>query len=261
MDPVVRYRSALITGATSGFGRAVALELARSGSFIHALGRRSELLASLMEELPAGGAAYAVDVTNSAELEAAVHEADAHAASPGGLDLVIANAGIAENGIASKSDADAARKVLAVNSIAAIETLEYAKTLMLARGSGHLVAISSLAGTRGLPGAPAYCASKAALSTFVASLRFRLRHTGVSITDIQPGFIKTAMTDRNRFKMPFLMELDAAAKRTVKALEKERPPRTLRFPRRLAWPLRAAALALPAWAWERLGSPTGQPKQ
>lgn len=250
------YRSALITGATSGLGRAIAMELGRRGVFIHALGRRAELLDELVAELPSGGAAYGVDVTDSAALRDAIHRADEqHGGAPAPLDLVVANAGIAENGIQSIDDADAASQVLGVNSVAAVATIDYAKDLMLPRGRGHLCAISSLAGTRGLPGAPAYCASKAALSTYVEALRFRLHKSGVTITDVQPGFIKTAMTDRNSFKMPFLMELDVAARRTVDALCKPKPPLTLRYPRRLAWPLRLAAKATPGWAWQALLAP------
>lgn len=246
------HKTALVTGATSGLGRAFALELARRGTFIHALGRRGDRLDALIAELPHGGAAYRVDVTDSAALRAALTQADGgHGGAPGPLDLVIANAGIAENGIEAEDAADAAAQVLAVNAIAAAQTLEYAKSLMLPRGSGHLCAISSLAGTRGLPGAPAYCASKAALSTYVEALRFELRGTGICATDVQPGFVKTAMTDRNRFKMPALMELDDAARRTVDALVKRRPPGIVRYPRRLAWPLRLAAKALPDWAWQR----------
>ena len=256
MSSSTTYRAALITGATSGLGRAIALELSRRGTFIHALGRRTELLEELVAELPHGGATYTVDVTDSAALGQAVEQADAqHGGAPAPLDLVIANAGIAENGIHFTDAADAASQVLTVNAIAATATLEYAKTLMLARDHGHLCAISSLAGTRGLPGAPAYCASTAALSTYVEALRFRLRGTGVSITDVQPGFIKTAMTDRNDFGMPFLMELDVAARRTVDALCKSRPPATLRYPRRLAWPLRFAAKMAPGWAWQAMLAP------
>ncbi len=246
------YRAAFITGATSGLGRAFALELARRGTFIHAAGRRTDRLEALVAELPHGGAAYTVDVKDSVALRAALAQADAlHGGAPAPLDLVIANAGIAENGIEAVDAADAASQVLAVNAIAAAQTLEYAKALMLPRSTGHLCGISSLAGTRGLPGAPAYCASKAALATYIEALRFELRGTGITATDVQPGFVKTAMTDRNQFHMPALMELDDAARRTVDALTRRRPPGVLRYPRRLAWPLRLAAKALPDWAWQR----------
>ncbi|QDV09829.1 3-oxoacyl-[acyl-carrier-protein] reductase FabG [Planctomycetes bacterium Poly30] len=228
----------------------MALELGRRGTFIHALGRRSERLDELIAELPHGGLAHVVDVTDHAALRGAMGLADTHGAS-GPLDLVIANAGIAENGIESRDAADAAAQVLAVNAAAAAATLEFGKEFMRQRGVGHLCAISSLAGTRGLPGAPAYCASKAALSTYVEAMRFGLARTGLSITDVQPGFIKTPMTDRNRFPMPFLMEIEEATRRTVDALERTRPPSILRYPRRLAWPLRLAAGILPGWAWQR----------
>ena len=233
----------------------MALELGRRGPFVHALGRREDRLLDLIDELEGGGMAHTVDVTHPEALRAAMSLADTSRLDGdkgGPLDLVIANAGIAENGIEATDAADAARQVLAVNAAAAATTLEYGRALMLPRGIGQLCAISSLAGTRGLPGAPAYCASKAALSTYVEALRFQLRGTGLRITDVQPGFIKTAMTDRNSFSMPFLLELEDAAVRTVNALLRGKPPATLRYPRRLAWPLRLAAKSLPGWAWQRI---------
>ncbi len=120
---------------------------------------------------------------------------------------------------------------------------------MIERGAGQVVGIGSLAGYRGLPGSGAYCASKAGLAALFESLRLELRHVGVAVTLICPGFIRTPLTDRNRFPMPFLMELDVAANRIVKAIM--RRDSEYSFPWQLAWIVRLARY-LPNWLYDRV---------
>src|SRR5205085_5302627 len=111
---------------------------------------------------------------------------------------------------------------------------------MVPRGQGRLVAISSLAAYRGLPKSAAYCASKAALSAYFESVRLDLRGTGVGVTIIHPGFIKTALTSDREAKMPYLMELDHAVNKIVNAIEKEK--KTYAFPWQLATIVRAGMI-------------------
>jgi short-subunit dehydrogenase len=110
---------------------------------------------------------------------------------------------------------------------------------MLARGDGQLVAVSSLAAYRGFPGSGAYCASKAALSTFFESLRIELRGSGIAVTTIHPGFIKTPMTMSRKQPMPFLLEVEEAAEMMVRAVGQRR--RTYAFPWQLAWLVRVTS--------------------
>jgi len=243
----------LVTGASSGLGRGLALHYARAGATVHAVARRADRLAALRAEAEAAGAPGAVvpvgaDVLDAEALVAAIRAAEA--ASGGALDLVVANAGIGEPSPARDIDWAAVKRVLDVNVSAACVTIAAALPAMTARGRGTVVAVSSLAAFVGLPGSAAYCASKAALKTFMQSLRVDLRGTGVRAITVYPGFVKTEMTARNRFPMPFLMELDDAVAAIARGVERGRP--TFAFP----WPMHLAVravAALPSGLYERLG--------
>lgn len=253
-----RFEEALITGASSGLGRALALRLAERGAHVHLVARRADALAELSAEIGAAGGhatSHAVDVTRPAALRDLMEAADAR--RPAGLDLVVANAGIGGNALDTKDAVEIADAVFDVNLSAAVHTFEHAVRLMRPRRRGTIATMSSLASIRGMPGAAAYCASKAALSSYAESRRGDLRGSGLSVVDIRPGFVRTPMTDRNRFPMPFLLEPGPAAARMVKACEKGRP--VCAFPRRLAWPLTAAARLLPTSPWARItgGKPRG----
>lgn len=243
---------ALVTGASSGLGRAIALELSRRGFAVHLVARRADALRGALDEVTRGGGAavaHPCDVTEPADLRAAIAEAE-RAAPSGALDIVVAGAGVAENGLADLPEAERAGRVIDVNLRAAIETLEAAAPAMVARGHGALVAITSLAGVRGLAGAASYCASKAGLSAYLESRAIDLRARAVRVVDVQPGFVRTPMTDRNRFRMPFLMEADVAARRTVDGILAGR--RVVHYPRRLAVPLKLAAALCPHAVWRRI---------
>ena len=246
------FREALITGASSGIGRAIAVELGRRGAHVHLVVRREEELEGTREEIRAAGAdasMHAGDVTDSPWLDRVVADVSARP----GLDLVLVAAGVAESGAGKETRVGRTHTVLEVNLVAAIRTLETALPAMRERGGGTLAALSSLAGTRGLPTAAAYCASKAGLSTWLEALRGELHGTGLRVCDVRPGFVRTPLTARNRFPMPFLMEPEEAARRTVDGLERGRA--IIEYPRRLAWPMRAAARLLPHALWRRATSP------
>lgn len=243
------FREALLTGASSGLGRAIAVELGRRGAFVHLLSRREDELERTLEAVRAAGGDGAVaagDATDPAWLERAVAEADARQ----GLDLVLAGAGVAESGIEGAPRTERTGAILGLNLVAAARTLEAALPGMRERGHGTLAVISSLAGIRAVPTAAAYCASKAGLSAWMEGLRGELHATGLRVCDVRPGFVRTPMTDRNDFHMVFLMEPDVAARRTVDALERGQP--VIEYPRRLAWPMRVAARLLPHGLWRRL---------
>ncbi|MEL6427547.1 MAG: SDR family NAD(P)-dependent oxidoreductase [Planctomycetota bacterium] len=248
MAAAPRFGSALVTGASSGLGRAIALELSRRGARVHALARRAEALEELAREAASAGAVVArpCDVTDARALTDAVRASEAD----GPLDLVLAGAGVASSGLADLPVDERAARVLAVNLTAAVRTLELATPAMLERGSGTLAAITSLAGLRGLPASAPYCASKAGLVRWLESRTLDLARSGVRVVDVHSGFVRTAITDRNDFHMPFLLEPDDAARRTVDGLERGR--RIVRYPRRLAWPMVCASAALPHFAWRAL---------
>lgn len=222
----------IVTGASAGIGRAIALEYARRGARLVLAARRESELEAVTEEVGRLGGiarAVAVDVTApdaSTRIIAAADEAF------GGFDTVIMNAGIGFPTFATAFRADDAERVMAVNYVSAVRMIEAALPRMLSAGAGQLVAMASLASFRGMPGSGAYNASKAALTIMMESLRTELRSSGVTITTVFPGFVRTDMTDQNEFTMPWLMEPDDAARRTVTAIE--RGSTDIRFPRPLA---------------------------
>lgn len=250
----MEFRTVLVTGASSGLGRGLADHYVSRGATVYALARRRERLEALRGELDASGASgrlvpVPIDVSDSAALAGAI--ADAEREAGGALDLVVANAGVAKPTPARKIDWRDVRQIMDVNVTAACVTMSAALPAMVARGSGTVVAVSSLAGYRGLPANCAYSASKAALGVFMESLRVDLHGTGVRAISIHPGFVKTEMTEKNRFPMPFLMELDDAVAAMVKGIESGEP--VVAFPRPLA-AFMSAARVIPGFAWERLAS-------
>jgi short-subunit dehydrogenase len=231
---------ALITGASSGIGAAMAREFSRRGYSLTLLARRAELLDQLAKELP-DTVAIPCDVTDSA----AVHDAVKRA---GPIDVAIANAGVGVMGYASKI-IDQAELMMRVNYFGMLYLFGAVVPAMIERRAGRFAGIASIAGLRGLPSASGYSASKAAMQAFLESARGELAPLGVRVTTVNPGFIATAMTEKNTFRMPFLMQADAAARIIVDGIE--RGARIVEFPRPMSMIMRFARL-LPAAAYDRV---------
>jgi short-subunit dehydrogenase len=221
----------MVTGASSGIGRGVAVELARRGARLGLVARRAETLQEIVSEIESlGGQALALpgDVQDVSAVSAA---ADHLRETYGVIDVLIANAGIGSTNDAAELRAGEVARVINVNVIGASNSVAAVVPAMVAKGQGQLVVISSLAAYRGLPKSAAYCASKAAVSAFFESLRLDLEPRGIDVTIIHPGFIKTPLTAGRHAQMPFLMELDAAVKKILVAIEKKK--KSYAFP----WPL------------------------
>jgi short-subunit dehydrogenase len=242
----------MITGASSGIGKGIALEIASRGANLALLARREDLLEEIVSEAHARNV-KAVFATADVRDAAAVREAaDRFRSELGPIDVLIANAGIGTADHALRLTPEHAANVIGINVLGAINSVSAILPEMVARGQGRLVAISSLAAYRGLAKSAAYCASKAALSSYFESLRIDLRHSGVGVTIIHPGFIKTALTAGREARMPYLMELDDAVKKIVVAIEKEK--KTYAFPWQLATIVRAGLImptAMYDWVAER----------
>lgn len=222
---------ALVTGASSGIGRELARQLASEGCKVGAVARRAESLTDLVTEIEtAGGRALAVpaDVGSRDQVEAAFTKVRAEL---GPVDLVVANAGIGRPTLRDPVNMGDVEDTFRINLMGVVYTVSAALPEMLARKSGHLVAVSSLAAYRGLPAESAYCASKAAVNVYMDGLRMHLQGTGVRATTICPGFVKTPMTETNKFYMPQLMEPDYAARKMIGAIKAGK--KVYNFPRGL----------------------------
>lgn len=233
-------KTVMITGASSGIGKGLAQALGPRGARLGLLARRQNLLDEIVNEMRLrGGKAFAVsaDVRDADEMKAA---AERIRAQLGPIDILIANAGIGTSNHISQLDPVHAANVISINVLGAANSLAAVVPQMVERGKGQLVAISSLAAYRGLAKSAAYCASKAAMSAYFESVRIDLRGTGVGVTIIHPGFIKTPLTAGRDAKMPYLMELDEAIPKIVSAIEKGK--KSVAFPWQLATVVRAGML-------------------
>lgn len=221
----------LLTGASSGIGAEIAVQIARKGPVLGLLARREESLREVSEAVEkAGGRArvFPYDVTDAEAVRAAASELREEF---GQIDILIANAGIGGNDRETRMvKPEAVAKVIDINLLGAVNSVGAVLPEMLSRRAGHLVAISSLAGFRGLPRSAAYCASKAGVNAFFESLRVDFAGKGLDVTVITPGFIKTPLTSGRENKMPFLLELEDGAGRIIKAIEKKKAFHAFPFP-------------------------------
>jgi NAD(P)-dependent dehydrogenase (short-subunit alcohol dehydrogenase family) len=208
-----------ITGASSGIGAALAREYAARGAVLGLLARRREQLDQLIASLPnpERHRAYAVDVTDHAALASAAQD---FIAAHEGADVVIASAGISHGTLTERpEDLPLFESVFATNVSATIATFApFIAAMKSGAGARRLVAIGSVAGVRGMKGAGAYCASKAAVHSYCESLRLEMRPYGIRVVTIAPGYIDTPMTSNNRFPMPFLMPAARFAAQAVDAI-------------------------------------------
>ena len=234
-----------ITGASSGIGQALAEHYASEGAIIGLVARRLSLLTSLQEKLPTKTIIYAVDVRDSDALEKAAQDFIAKFGPP---DIVIANAGVSAGTLTeNKDDIKTFKGVIDINLLGMVHTFQPFIHVMKQAKKGSLVGIASVAGIRGLPGASAYTASKAATIAYLESLRVELNPSGINVTTIAPGFIKTPMTDINQYPMPFLMAPDIAAKKFAQAIAKKK--RFIVIPWQMGYLARILRF-IPPWLWD-----------
>lgn len=214
---------AVITGASSGIGRALAKELAGQGAKVGLIARRREQLVALAEEVRAAGGTAAFAQADASDREGIITAIRGLGTQLGPIDLLVANAGV---GAPSRIEPDVNigdfEKMFRVNVFGVVYAFEAVLPEMLARKRGHLAAVSSLAGYKGLPGEWGYTSSKAAVNNLTDGLRVQLRGRGIAVTNICPGFIKSEMTAKNAFWMPWLMETDEAARRIARALARKK---------------------------------------
>ncbi len=238
-----------LTGASSGIGESLALEIARRGARVALTARRAEVLEVLAARIrESGGSAWSFpgDVTNLDQMKAVVSAIET---TVGPIDLAIPNAGTHLFTKPEQFDSQEYLDLMNINYGGMLRCIEAVVPGMLSRQKGYIAPVASLAGVRGLPRAAAYGASKAAMNHFLESIRFHLKRHGITVTVINPGFVKTPLTDKNDFKMPFLVAADRSANIVCDGLE--RGMREIAFPWQMNLLVKFGRL-LPAPIYERI---------
>ena len=231
-----------IIGASAGLGRAVAAEISKTGAEVILSARNESDLKALAADLPGPASVVPLDVSDPASVAHAALEAHA----PDGMVYL---AGVYWPMPAGEFDGDRAARMIDINLTGAARVLGHVLPPMIARGSGHLVFTGSLSGFRGLPRASGYGASKAGMMSMAETLYADLRGTGVDVQLINPGFVKSRLTDKNDFSMPFIMAPEDAARLYVEHMGTRDFARN--FPRHFAALFRLSQF-LPDWAYYRL---------
>jgi len=240
-------RRLVITGASSGLGMALARHYLERGATVAVFARRGELLQQLAAEFPGRTLCYALDVRDAAAVQEAADDLIARIGCP---DVVIASSGVSTGTLTEYAeDVDTFQQVMDINVMGMVKTFRPFVTAMRTAHAGTLVGVASIAGFRGLPGAGAYSASKAAAISYLESLRVELHGTGVKVVTICPGYIRTPMTAINPYPMPFMMEAGDAAKRMVKAIDRQSAFIVLPWQMNLVGYM---LKVLPPWIFDRL---------
>ncbi|MGZ7030749.1 MAG: SDR family NAD(P)-dependent oxidoreductase [Thermoanaerobaculia bacterium] len=247
-------KRAIITGASSGIGREIALELSRRGWALALLARREDLLRDVAREVRESTIA-ACDVGDSDAVHDAVRRTSQTLGGP--FDLAIANAGVGAPTHGANFPLADAETMVRVNILGMLYLFGAVVPAMIERKSGRFAGVASLAGHRGLPGTSIYSATKSFMQTFLEASRIELAPYGVGVTTINPGFIVTPMTEKNKFRMPFLMNADRAAKIIVDGLEWG--VRVVEFPRVMSMLTRSMRL-MPSALYDRMTGPFARRK-
>lgn len=242
-----KFKKVIITGASRGIGRALALEFAKGGHEMVLMARNEHDLANICSQVKESGgkADYVVsDVSN-----ATVHKNDILKAVEilGRVDIAVLNAGVSGFNLAYEFNLDKLKEKIETNVFSVAAGLEVLIPIMLRQGNGYIAGVSSLADARGFPGSSFYCASKTALTFILEAARIELKPKNIKIATIKPGFVKTDMTARNSFKMPFLWESEKAAKVMYKGIIKGKE--RIYYPRIMAFASYIGKIA-PSWIYE-----------
>ena len=234
-----KNKTVLITGASSGIGRELAVQLAEKGARLILVARREDRLRELRDHLPEpeSHVYYPCDVSDRDAVQAVCKELLDNGKE---IDVLLFNAGVSGEFNIRELSIDEFESKYRVNFFHVVYFLHYLLPGFLERDRGMIAATSSIAAYRGMPGAAIYSSSKAALSTLLESMRVDLWPTGIKVTCISPGFVRSELTDKNKFWMPFLMDTDKAVRIIIRGLEREKPE--IHFPWMLTIPAKLSRL-------------------
>ena len=217
-----KYRNVVIFGTSQGIGKALALEYASLKSNLVLLSRNIDAIEGFSEDISIlGGTAFFMKCDVSVKSD--VHDAIEFALNKlNSIDLAIINSGVGSPEWMEGFKSDDFKRIHEINVFGIAHALEFLIPVMKKQGYGTIAGVTSLADVRGYPGSAGYCSSKAAASVLLESARVELKRNNIKIITVKPGFVKTAMTDKNEFYMPFLMDTTKAAKIIRKGIEKGR---------------------------------------
>lgn len=237
-----------ISGASKGIGRALAIEFARQGGNLFLASRDtdklSELCAEIRSEFGSKISYSFCDVTDRNSVSESIGQAEAFLES---IDIAVLNAGISGSEKFIGFNSENLKKVFEVNVFGIARGIEFLLPVLQKKGKGIIAGISSLADSKGYPGAAAYASSKSALSVMLESARIELKAYNIDVITVRPGFVKTDMTDANDFHMPLLLQADKAAKIIIEGIKRRK--RIIGFPLSLVW-LTALTRLIPGWIFE-----------
>ncbi|MEN8192704.1 MAG: SDR family NAD(P)-dependent oxidoreductase [Bacteroidota bacterium] len=244
-------KTILITGASTGIGKAISQKLLQKNCNLVLIARRDELITEFVnnsKDLSANVKIIKSDVSNKEDVQRAY---DSAIEAFGRIDVAILNSGVGNNVTAETFKSEYAENTMNINFLGVVYWVEQLLPEMMKRRDGIIAPVSSLADNRGYSGSGFYSASKAALSIFSEGLSVDLKKYGIKILTIKPGFVKTPMTSKNGFKMPFLMSADKSADYIIKGIEKEKS--TIQFP--LPTVLGAKLIGLiPSWLYRLIAN-------
>ena len=240
-------KTILITGASSGIGKELTKQLSKLNCTLHILARRNDLLDNLKNKLAQTNHniyTYKCDITNKEDIQNTFEQIFSVNSN---IDIAILNAGTSFRSDITKFNSDEAHNVFKVNVMGIVYCVEQLVPKMIEMKKGTIVGVSSLADSRGFAKSGVYCASKAAATRFLESLRVELSGFGIKVLTVKPGFVRTAMTDKNKFKMPLLMDADKAVKIILNGIKKGK--RIIQFPLPTVFGSKLIG-ALPVWLYD-----------
>lgn len=249
----LKNKTVLITGASSGLGYDLAKGLAKENCNLILLARRIEKLKELQNEIDLTGGnstIYECDVSKKENVQSVFNKIFSEFEN---VDIVILNSGVSHRAWIKNFNSAHAEEIFNVNVMGIIYCVEAILPYFIKRKSGMIVGVSSLADARGFPGSGFYCASKSAATTFLESLRVEAKNYGIKVLTVKPGFVKTPMTDKNEFKMPFLLDVSESTKQIINGIKKEK--RIIHYPAQLVFLIRILKL-MPASLFEYLAART-----
>jgi short-subunit dehydrogenase len=245
----MQTKNVVITGASQGIGKALGLEFANAGYDLCLLSRNADAIKELCDTINSKGGKCSYKKCDVSEYEDVKSGMEFAYSSLGSIDIAILNAGVGHPEWMKTFSSEGYKEIMKTNAFGIAHSLEFLIPIMINQGYGKIAGITSMADVRGYTGSSAYTSSKAAASVLLESARLELKEFNIRVITVRPGWVRTAMTDKNEFKMPFIMETKKAARKIRKGIEKGKS--VVQFPWPIVWATRLVK-NLPNWIFDPL---------